>query len=55
MWRWESSAPWLPWCLSARTVATITQASGLMLPAGQTMSMNFSIPRSEPNPDSVTT
>jgi hypothetical protein len=44
-----------PWCLRARAVATMTIALGLIPPARQTMSMNFSIPMSEPKPDSVTT
>ena len=48
-----SSSP--PWCFSARTVATRTIALGTMPPARQTMSMNFSIPMSEPKPDSVIT
>ena len=44
-----------PWCLSAFTVATRTTALGVRLPTRQTMSMNFSMPMSAPNPDSVTT
>ena len=42
-----------PWCLSALAVATITTAFGPNPPARQTMSMNFSMPRSEPKPASV--
>ena len=44
-----------PWCFSAFTVATRTIALGAMPPTGQTMSRNFSMPMSEPKPDSVTT
>ena len=44
-----------PWCFSAFTVATRTTALGVRWPTRQTMSMNFSIPMSAPNPDSVTT
>ena len=51
--RGSSSRP--PWCLSARTVATSTTALGRMPPLRQTMSKNFSMPMSEPKPDSVTT
>ena len=43
------------WCLIARTVVTSTAADGVSLPNRQTMSKNFSIPMSEPKPDSVTT
>ena len=41
------------WCFSAFAVATITTAFGANPPARQTMSMNFSMPRSEPKPASV--
>ena len=41
--------------LERRAVATSTTALGLSPPARQTMSKNFSIPMSEPKPDSVTT
>ena len=51
--RGSSSMP--PWCLSARTVATSTTALGAIPPLRQTMSKNFSIPMSEPKPDSVIT
>ena len=51
--RGSSSTP--PWCLIARTVVTRTTALGVRLPTRQTMSKNFSIPMSEPKPDSVTT
>ena len=44
-----------PWWRSARTVATITTTCGLRPPTRQTMSMNFSIPRSAAKPDSVIT
>ena len=44
-----------PWCLSARTVATSTTALGRMPPPRQTMLKSFSIPMSEPKPDSVIT
>ena len=47
------SAP--PCILSERTVATSTAASGFSPPARHLMSKNFSAPRSEPNPASVTT
>ena len=43
-----------PWCLSARAVATRTTAFGRSSPTRQTMSKNFSMPMSEPKPDSVT-
>ena len=43
------------WCLIARTVVTSTAADGVSFPNRQTMSKNFSIPMSEPKPDSVTT
>ena len=46
---------WPPWCLSAFTVATSTDALGVRPPARQTMSKNFSMPMSEPKPLSVTT
>ena len=49
--RGSSSRP--AWCFSALAVATITTALGANPPARQTMSMNFSIPRSEPKPASV--
>src|ERR671918_1144939 len=48
-----SSRP--PCIRSARTVATITAADGSRPPAGATRWQNFSNPRSEPNPASVTT
>ena len=51
--RGSSSTP--PWCLIARTVVTSTEADGASPPKRQTMSKNFSIPMSEPKPDSVTT
>ena len=51
--RGSSSTP--PWCLIARTVVTSTTALGVSPPKRQTMSKNFSIPMSEPKPDSVTT
>ena len=51
--RGSSSTP--PWCLIARTVVTSTTALGLSPPNRQTMSKNFSIPMSDPKPDSVTT
>ena len=51
--RGSSATP--PWCLIARTVVTSTTALGCSLPKRQTMSKNFSIPMSEPKPDSVTT
>ena len=50
--RGSSSRP--AWCLSALAVATITTAFGANPPARQTMSMNFSMPRSLPKPASVT-
>ena len=51
--RGSSSSP--PWCFSARTVATSTTADGAIPPLRHTMSKNFSIPMSEPKPDSVIT
>ena len=51
--RGSSSTP--PWCLIARTVVTSTTAFGVSVPKRQTMSKNFSIPMSDPKPDSVTT
>jgi hypothetical protein len=51
--RGSSSSP--PWCLRARTVATRTTADGAIPPFRHTMSKNFSIPMSEPKPDSVIT
>ena len=51
--RGSSSTP--PWCLIARTVVTSTTALGFSAPKRQTMSKNFSIPMSDPKPDSVTT
>jgi hypothetical protein len=44
-----------PWCLIARTVVTRTAALGTRPPKRQTMSKNFSMPMSDPKPDSVTT
>ena len=44
-----------PWNLSARTVATMTAASGLSPALRHLMSTNFSAPRSAPKPASVTT
>ena len=44
-----------PCSFSALIVATRTTADGRMFPCRQTMSMNFSIPMSAPNPDSVMT
>ena len=44
-----------PFILSARIVATKTIASGLKPPMRALISMNFSPPKSEPNPHSVTT
>ena len=44
-----------PCILSDRTVATSTAASGLSPPARHLMSKNFSAPKSEPKPASVTT
>ena len=44
-----------PLCLSARTVATTTHASGRMPDMRHLMSQNFSAPRSAPKPASVTT
>ncbi|MGQ7073417.1 hypothetical protein ACUN90_16610 [Escherichia sp. SP-MK2] len=41
--------------LSARIVATITTASGLMPAARALISKNFSAPKSAPNPASVIT
>ena len=51
--RGSSAMP--PWCLIARTVVTRTTALGCSPPKRQTMSKNFSMPMSEPKPDSVTT
>ena len=51
----RGSSSTLPWCLIARTVVTSTTALGVSSPKRQTMSKNFSIPMSEPKPDSVTT
>ena len=51
--RGSSSTP--PWCLIARTVVTSTTALGVSSPKRHTMSKNFSMPMSEPKPDSVTT
>ena len=51
----SGAVPSPPWCLTARTVVTSTTAFGRRLPKRQTMSKNFSIPMSDPNPDSVTT
>ena len=57
-WRSRLSAPRSrspsPWCSSARTVATSTTALGVRPPTRATMSRNFSKPRSDPNPPSVT-
>ena len=44
-----------PWNFSARTVATTTTASGRSPDLRHLMSMNFSAPRSDPKPASVTT
>jgi hypothetical protein len=47
-------SPPLPWCLSALTVATMTATSTPTPARRVTMSMNFSAPRSLPNPASTT-
>ena len=44
-----------PWVISALMEATTTTQSGLMPDCLQTMSMNFSPPRSDANPASVMT
>jgi len=44
-----------PWNRSARAVATSTTARGQMFAERHLMSKNFSAPRSNPNPASVTT
>ena len=44
-----------PFIFMARTVATITTASGLRPALRHLMSKNFSAPRSAPKPASVTT
>ena len=49
----SSSPP--PWVIRALIDATTTTQSGLMPDCLQTMSMNFSPPRSEANPASVMT
>ena len=54
-WSTRGSSSMPPWCLSARTVATSTTALGRTPPLRQTMLKSFSIPMSEPKPDSVIT
>ena len=49
-----AASPPLPWCLSALRVATMTAASTPTPATRVTMSMNFSAPRSLPNPASTT-
>jgi hypothetical protein len=51
----SSSLPTPPFIFSARTVATITTASGDRPALRHLMSKNFSAPRSAPKPASVTT